>query len=112
LTRAAADGKEASEISRSNRRDLDVGKCHGRVGRVGHVTSLSVTLSERVLVSLKSCALLDFLFSLQLRILVVRESTRVPELWYLCRDRKLHSIKIKFGVSVAAQATQNILMPS
>jgi hypothetical protein len=53
LTRAAADGKEASEISRSNRRDLDVGKCHGRVGRVGHVTSLSVTISERVLVSLK-----------------------------------------------------------
>lgn len=24
---------------------------------------------------------------------------------------KLHSIKIKFGVSVAAQATQNILRP-
>ena len=36
--------------------------------RVGHVTSLSVTLSERVLVSPKSCALLDFLsllFSLE-----------------------------------------------
>jgi hypothetical protein len=35
---------------------------------VGHVTSLSVTLSERVLVSPKSCALLDFLsllFSLE-----------------------------------------------
>jgi hypothetical protein len=42
---------------------------------VGHVTSLSVTLSERVLVSLKSCALLDFLFSLQLRILVSRATT-------------------------------------
>jgi hypothetical protein len=28
---------------------------------IGHVTSLSVTLSERVLVSLESCALLDFI---------------------------------------------------
>jgi hypothetical protein len=43
---------------------------------VGHVTSLSVTLSERVLVSPNSCALLDFLFFLlQLRILVSRATT-------------------------------------
>jgi hypothetical protein len=38
------------------------------VSLVGHVTSPSVTLSERVLVSPKSCALLDFLsllFSLE-----------------------------------------------
>jgi hypothetical protein len=55
---------------------------------IGHVTSLSVTLSEGVLVSPKSCALLDFLsfFLLQLRILVVRQSTRVSTLLYLCRD--------------------------
>jgi hypothetical protein len=48
--------------------------CHGSdqikhvASLIGHVTSLSVTLSERVLVSPKSCALLDFLsllFSLE-----------------------------------------------